>query len=167
MNRGASSGRTNSTQQRRLGAAAPALEIDRVTKRYDDDAVVNDLSFTVRPGRVTGFLGPNGVGKSTTMKILFGLAAADEGTATIGGTEYPELEDPARTVGVVLEPNAFHPGRSGRNHLRILADGGRFPTERVQEMLSVVGLDDAADPARGRVLDGHATTSQPCSGAAR
>jgi ABC-2 type transport system ATP-binding protein len=79
------------------------------------------------------------------MKILLGLAAADEGTATIGGTEYPELEDPARTVGVVLEPNAFHPGRSGRNHLRILADGGRFPTERVQEMLSVVGLDDAAD----------------------
>ena len=140
-----SKGRTSSTQQRRLGTAAPALEVDHVTKRYDDDAVVKDLSFTVQPGRVTGFLGPNGAGKSTTMKILLGLASADEGAATIGGTRYRDLEDPARTVGVVLEPNAFHPGRSGRNHLRILADGGGFPKERVQEMLSVVGLADAAD----------------------
>ena len=107
--------------------------------------MVNDVSFTVEPGRVTGFLGPNGAGKSTTMKILLDLASADQGTATIGGMRYRELEDPARTVGVVLEPNAFHPGRSGRNHLRILADGGGFPTERVQEMLSVVGLADAAD----------------------
>lgn len=142
---GTTSGRTSSTQQRPPGTKAPALEIDNVTKRYDDDPVVNDLSFTVQPGRVTGFLGPNGAGKSTTMKILLGLAAADEGTATIGGTGYRDLEDPARTVGVVLEPNAFHPGRSGRNHLRILADGGGFPKERVQEMLSVVGLADAAD----------------------
>lgn len=140
-----SNGRTSSGDRRRPAATAPALEIDHVTKRYDEDAVVNELSFTVQPGRVTGFLGPNGAGKSTTMKILLGLAAADEGTATIGGTSYRDLEDPARTVGVVLEPNAFHPGRSGRNHLRILADGGGFPAERVQEMLSVVGLDDAAD----------------------
>jgi len=140
-----SSSRTTRTQQRGPSTAAPALEIDHVTKSYDDDTVITDLSFTVQPGRVTGFLGPNGAGKSTTMKILLDLASADEGSATIGGTRYRDLEDPARTVGVVLEPNAFHPGRSGRNHLRILADGGGFPTERVQEMLTVVGLADAAD----------------------
>jgi len=139
------SGSTNSTQHRRTGVASLALEIDHVTKRYDDDVVVADLSFTVQPGRVTGFLGPNGAGKSTTMKILLDLASADQGSATIGGTRYRDLPDPARTVGVVLEPNAFHPGRSGRNHLRILADGGGFPTERVDELLSVVGLADAAD----------------------
>lgn len=136
-------GSTNSTKQHRVTGGA--LEIEHVTKRYDDDVVVDDLSFTVQPGRVTGFLGPNGAGKSTTMKILLDLASADQGTATIGGTRYRDLQDPARTVGVVLEPNAFHPGRSGRNHLRILADGGGFPTERVQELLSVVGLADAAN----------------------
>ena len=103
------------------------LEIQQVTKRYGHDVVVDDLSFTVRPGRVTGFLGPNGAGKSTTMKILLDLASADHGHASIGGTRYRDLADPARTVGVVLEPNAFHPGRSGRNHLRVLADGAGHP----------------------------------------
>ena len=92
------------------------LEIEHVTKRYGKDVVVDDLTFTVPPGRVTGFLGPNGAGKSTTMKILLDLAKADGGHATIGGTRYRDIKDPARTVGVVLEPNAFHPGRSGRNH---------------------------------------------------
>ena len=122
-------GRTSGSQDHRPGVTGLPLEIDHVTKRYDDDVVVADLSFTVKPGRVTGFLGPNGAGKSTTMKILLDLASADHGSATIGGTRYRDLPDPARTVGVVLEPNAFHPGRSGRNHLRILADGGGFPTE--------------------------------------
>lgn len=122
-----------------------AIEIDHVTKRYGRNVVVDDLSFTVRPGRVTGFLGPNGAGKSTTMKILLDLASADRGTATIGGSRYRELRDPARTVGVVLEPNAFHPGRSGRNHLRILADAAGLPVARVDEMLALVGLASAAD----------------------
>jgi len=125
--------------------AGHALEITRVTKRYGRNVVVDDLSFTVEPGRVTGFLGPNGAGKSTLMKILLDLASADKGKATIGGRRYRDLPDPARTVGVVLEPNAFHPGRSGRNHLRILAKGGGFPTERIDEMLWLVGLGDAAD----------------------
>lgn len=120
------------------------LEIEHVTKRYGRETVVKDLSFEVRPGRVTGFLGPNGAGKSTTMKILLDLASADRGRATIGGTRYRDLRDPARTVGVVLEPNAFHPGRSGRDHLRILADGAREPQERVDEMLVLVGLEKAA-----------------------
>jgi ABC-2 type transport system ATP-binding protein len=107
--------------------------------------VVDDLSFTVQPGRITGFLGPNGAGKSTLMKILLDLASADGGSATIGGARYRDLRDPARTVGVVLEPNAFHPGRTGRKHLGILACGGGFPADRIDEMLLLVGLDDAAD----------------------
>ena len=105
-----------------------SLQIENLTKRYRHDVVVDDLSFPVQPGRVTGFLGPNGAGKSTTLKILLDLASANRGRATIGGTRYRDLDDPVRTVGVVLEPNAFHPGRSGRNHLRILADGDRKST---------------------------------------
>src|SRR5687768_10474314 len=92
------------------------LEIEHVTKRYGPEVVVDNLSFTVAPGRVTGFLGPNGAGKSTTMKILLDLASAGSGHATIAGTRYRDLTDPARTVGVALEPNAFFPGCSGRNH---------------------------------------------------
>ena len=125
------------------------LVIDHVTKRYGDHAVLDDLSFTVEPGRITGFLGPNGSGKSTTMKVLLDLAAADEGTATIGRRRYRDLPDPAGTVGVVLEPNAFHPGRSGRNHLRILAQAAGQPAVRVEETLAGVGLRPEA--ARRRV----------------
>ena len=121
------------------------LEIQQVTKRYGHDVVVDDLSFTVRPGRVTGFLGPNGAGKSTTMKILLDLASADQGHASIGGTRYRDLADPARTVGVVLEPNAFHPGRSGRNHLQVLADGAGIPAAHIDDLLGMVGLTRAAD----------------------
>ena len=121
------------------------LEFDHVTKRYGHDVVVDDLTFIVRPGRVTGFLGPNGAGKSTTMKILLDLARADGGTATVGRSRYQRLDDPARTVGVVLEPNAFHPGRSGRNHLLVLADALAIPPTRVDEMLEMVELGPAAD----------------------
>ena len=121
------------------------LDVDHVTKRYGRNVVVDDVSFTVQPGRVTGFLGPNGSGKSTTMKILLDLAAANHGRATVGGRRYRELPDPARTVGVVLEPNAFHPGRSARNHLLILADTSGIPHSRVEETLELVGLGDAAD----------------------
>jgi ABC-2 type transport system ATP-binding protein len=120
------------------------LVIDHVSKSYGSRLVVEDLTFTVMPGRVTGFLGPNGAGKSTTMKVLLGLARASAGRATIGDRLYRDLLDPARTVGVVLEPNAFHPGRSGRNHLRVLADAGGFPLRRVDEVLELVGLADAA-----------------------
>jgi ABC-2 type transport system ATP-binding protein len=124
------------------------LKIENVTKRYRKRTVVEDLVFTVEPGRVTGFLGPNGAGKSTTMKILLDLAAADHGRTTIGGTRYRELRDPVRTVGVLLE-HAYHPGRSGRNHLRILADGSGIPQARVDEMLDLVGLAEAADRHAG------------------
>jgi ABC-2 type transport system ATP-binding protein len=122
-----------------------SLELEHLTKRYGHQRVVEDLSFTVHPGRVTGFLGPNGSGKSTTMKMLLDLASIDRGRATISGARYRDLPEPTHTVGVVLEPNAFHPGRSGRNHLRILADGGGFAAARVDELLDLVGLAPAAD----------------------
>lgn len=125
------------------------LSVTDVTKRYGGVAVVENLSFDVEPGRITGFLGPNGSGKSTTMKILLGLASADNGTATIGGRCYRELADPAGTVGVVIEPNAFHPGRTGRNHLQIQALAAGIGADRVDASLAAVGLDDRA--ARRRV----------------
>ena len=137
--------RTASIGTREPDGVGRELEIEHVTKRYGPNVVVDDLSFRVQPGRVTGFLGPNGAGKSTLMKILLDLASADHGKTSIGGMRYRDLPDPVRTVGVVLEPNAFHPGRSGRNHLRILASGGGFPEERVDEMLWLVGLGDAAE----------------------
>jgi len=124
------------------------LNVEHMSKNYGDEVAVDDLSFTVEPGRVTGFLGPNGAGKSTTMKILLDLASADRGSATIGGTRYRELRDPARTVGVILE-HAYHPARSGRNHLRILADATGIPHSRVDEMLELVGLAHASDRAAG------------------
>jgi ABC-2 type transport system ATP-binding protein len=138
---------------RRTGATVPdagyRLEVEHVTKRYGENTVVDDLSFSVPPGRVTGFLGPNGSGKSTTMKILLDLAAADEGRASIGGRRYRELADPARTVGAMIESDAFHPGRSGRNHLRILADATGISHHRVDDMLEQVDLGAAADRRAG------------------
>jgi ABC-2 type transport system ATP-binding protein len=121
------------------------IDIEHVTKRYGKNLVLDDLSFRVRPGRVTGFLGPNGAGKSTLMKILLDLAAADRGRATIGGTRYRDLPNPTSTVGVVLEPNAFHPGRTARDHLKILADASGVPFDRVEEMLELVELAHAAE----------------------
>ena len=126
------------------------ISVEGVTKTYGgDSAVVDDLSFVVAPGRVTGFLGPNGAGKSTTMKILLGLAAPTSGRATIGGRAYSELEDPIGTVGASVEADAFHPGRSGRNHLRILADSTGTPLERVDEVLEQVDLSHAANRRAG------------------
>ncbi len=119
------------------------LVVQHFTKCYGDHTVVDDLTFTVEPGRVTGFLGPNGSGKSTTMKMMLDLATANRGRATIGGQRYRELSDPARTVGAMIESEAFHPGRSGRNHLRILADATGIPHRRVDEVLEEVGLKDA------------------------
>ena len=121
------------------------LDFENVTKSYGREVVLDNLTISVQPGRVTGFLGPNGAGKSTAMKILLDLARADHGLATIGGQRYREMTDPARSVGVVLEPNAFHPGRSGRNHLLVLADGAGIDPTRIGEMLESVGLTHAAD----------------------
>ncbi len=125
------------------------IVFEHVSKSYGGSAAVDDLSFVVEPGRVTGFLGPNGAGKSTTMKILLGLAAPTGGRATIGGLTYGELPDPTGTVGASVEADAFHPGRSGRNHLRILADATDTPLERVDEVLELVDLAVAADRHAG------------------
>jgi len=125
------------------------ISIEHVTKSYGGAVVVDDLSFVVKPGRVTGFLGPNGAGKSTTMKILLGLASPTGGQATIGGFAYGELADPTGTVGASVESDAFHPGRSGRNHLRILADATDTPAERVDEVLELVELSGAANRRAG------------------
>jgi ABC-2 type transport system ATP-binding protein len=132
------------------GGPGLQLVVEHVTKRYGHTTVVDDLSFTVEPGRVTGFLGPNGSGKSTTMKVLLDLAKANHGHASIGGRRYRDLADPARTVGVVLEPNAFHPGRSAKKHLEILADTAAVPLARVTEVLELVGLAAFADRHVGK-----------------
>ena len=140
--------RTNS-----YGGAAAArsypISIEHVTKEYSGSAVVEDMSFVAQPGRVTGFLGPNGAGKSTTMRILLGLASATKGSATIGGIAYRDIPDPTGTVGASVESDAFHPGRSGRNHLRILADATGTSVERVDEVLDLVELSHAANRNAG------------------
>jgi ABC-2 type transport system ATP-binding protein len=122
-----------------------AVEIRDLHKHFGSVKAVNGLSFDVAPGRVTGFLGPNGAGKSTTLRALLGLIRPTEGTATFGGRRYDELDHPSRQVGAVLEDASFHPGRTGRNHLRVLAVTGEHPAARVDEVLSAVGLSGAAD----------------------
>lgn len=129
--------------------SALLLRFDGLTKKYGKRTVVDDLSFTVEPGRVTGFLGPNGSGKSTTMKILLGLTNAQSGHATIGGRRYRDLDEPSQMVGAALETNSFHPGRTGRNHLRIVAQTTGVSFGRVDETLDIVGLVDAADRRAG------------------
>jgi ABC-2 type transport system ATP-binding protein len=121
-----------------------AVEISEISKRFGSVQAVSGLSFEVAAGRVTGFLGPNGAGKSTTLRILLGLVHADGGDATFSGRHYGELDHPSREVGAVLEDASFHPGRSGRNHLRTLAAAGEHPAERVDQVLEEVGLADAA-----------------------
>jgi ABC-2 type transport system ATP-binding protein len=116
-----------------------------LTKRYRDTVAVDDLSFTVQPGRVTGFLGPNGAGKSTTMRLLLGLDAPTVGAALIDGLPYRELPSPLRTVGALLDAGAVDPARSGRNHLAWLAASNRIHPRRIEEVLALVGLESAAD----------------------
>jgi ABC-2 type transport system ATP-binding protein len=122
-----------------------AIEINGISKRFGSVQAVSDLSFEVEVGRVTGFLGPNGAGKSTTLRILLGLVHADGGSATFHGRNYEKLAEPSAEVGAVLEDASFHPGRSGRNHLRILAAAGGHPASRVDEVLELVGIAEAGD----------------------
>ena len=120
------------------------IAVERLTKRYGSTVAVADLSFEAAAGRVTGFLGPNGAGKSTTLRTLLGLVRQSSGSATISGQRYRALDDPSRRVGAVLETQTFHPGRSGRNHLRTIQTAARLPRSRVEEMLALVELQDAA-----------------------
>jgi ABC-2 type transport system ATP-binding protein len=120
------------------------IAVEDLHKRYGKTLAVDGLSFTVEPGKVVGFLGPNGAGKTTTLRILLGLVHANSGQATILGKRYAQLERPFCQVGAVLEASGFHPGRKARNHLRILAQAGRAPKQRVDEVLETVGLQGAA-----------------------
>jgi len=125
--------------------ATAVVDVRGLTKRYGNVVAVDGLTFALQPGTITGFLGPNGAGKSTTMRLLLGLATPTAGKALVFGRPYAELEHPVRRVGAVLESGDFDPGRSGRNHLRALALATAIPTDRVEELLELVGLRTAAD----------------------
>lgn len=127
----------------------PSIEVKSLTKRFGSVVAVDDLSFSVVPGRVTGFLGPNGAGKTTTLRALLGLVQPTSGSALINGHRYKELRSPAKTVGAVLEATGFHPGRTARNHLRIIAIEAGIPKRRVDEVLDLVGLSEEAERAVG------------------
>ena len=118
-----------------------------LTKRYGDKTAVDDLSFEVRPGVVTGFLGPNGAGKSTTMRLMLDLDYGG-GQTRFDGRRFHEIRHPMREIGTVLEARAFHPTRSARNHLRMLAAANAVSTRRVDEVLTLVGLADVASRSR-------------------
>ncbi len=120
------------------------ITTEGLTKVFARVRAVTDLTVRVRPGRVTGFLGPNGAGKTTTLRMLLGLVAPTQGRALVGGVAYADLPDPTRTVGASLEATSFHPGRSGRNHLRVVALAAGLPEGRVDECLELTGLSGAA-----------------------
>jgi ABC-2 type transport system ATP-binding protein len=128
----------------RPGGPDLVVTVDALTKRYGDVVAVDNLSFSVRRGAVTGFFGPNGAGKTTTLRLLLGLAKPTAGEALVFGRQYRDLDHPARRVGAVLESNDFHPGRSGRDHLRALALAAGLPSRRVEEVLALVDLVGAA-----------------------
>ncbi|MFB7895366.1 ABC transporter ATP-binding protein [Streptomyces xiamenensis] len=125
------------------------IEAKNLTKRYGEKTAVADLSFSVEPGKVTGFLGPNGAGKSTTMRLLLGLDRPDSGDATIGGRHYQDLPQPLRVAGALLEAKAVHTGRSAYNHLLCLAQTQGLGTKRVDEVLELVGLKEVARKRAG------------------
>ena len=123
--------------------------VDHLSKAFGAVQAVDDLSFTVSPGRVTGFLGPNGAGKTTTLRMLLGLVRPSAGHATIGGRSYHDIPAPQRVVGAALEAASFHPGRSARDHLRVFAPQAGVPDSRCDEVLELVGLSAVASRRAG------------------
>ena len=120
------------------------ITVSGLTKKYGERTVVDDVSFELESGTVTGFLGPNGAGKTTTMRMVTGLVPATSGRALINGRPYTSLANPGAVMGTLLDASAVHPGRTGRVHLRLLADTIGVPASRVDEVLELVGLTDAA-----------------------
>jgi ABC-2 type transport system ATP-binding protein len=118
------------------------IEVEHLTKRFRKTTAVDDLSFKVRDGAITGFLGPNGAGKTTTLRIVLGLVRPTSGRATVKGQPYRRLADPLSQVGAVLEASSFHPGRSGRDHLRVVATAAGIDRRRVEEVLALVQLTE-------------------------
>ena len=131
-------------EDRGSAKAGPVVSVQNLTKRYGDVVAVEDLTFALEPGTITGFLGPNGAGKSTTLRLLLGLARPTSGAALVFGSRYADLDQPARQVGAVLESSDFDPGRSGRNHLRAIALAIGIDFGRVEEVLELVDLGEAA-----------------------
>ncbi|HET7303302.1 MAG TPA: ABC transporter ATP-binding protein [Segeticoccus sp.] len=140
---------TTPTGARAATREGARVQVAGLTKRFGSFTAVDDLSFDVEPGRITGFLGPNGAGKTTTLRMLLGLVHPTSGTATIAGRRYVDLPEPMQTVGAALEATNFHPGRSGRDHLRVLADAAGVPGSRVDELLETVGIPAAARKRAG------------------
>jgi ABC-2 type transport system ATP-binding protein len=126
------------------------IDIAHLTKRHGSKLAVDDISFTVVPGRVTGFLGPNGAGKSSTLRVLLGLDSADAGTALIGGKPYRKLRNPLRTVGALIDGSGAHRSRTARAHLSWVARSNGIPKSRVGEVLEAVGLSEAATKRVGK-----------------
>jgi ABC-2 type transport system ATP-binding protein len=126
------------------------IEAHQLTKRYGDKLAVDQLSFTVRPGVVTGFLGPNGAGKSTTMRMIMGLDGPSAGDVTVNGRHYHDLPWPLHEVGALLEAKAIHPGRSAQAHLQMLAEANHIARSRVSEVLDIVGLTSVARRRAGK-----------------
>ncbi len=120
------------------------IVVSGLTKQFPKVRAVDDLSFTVEPGRVTGFLGPNGSGKTTTLRMMLNLVTPTAGGSTISGSRYADLAEPLGTVGAVLEASSAHKGRTGRNHLRIVCAAAGYPLRRADEVLDLVGLNSAA-----------------------
>jgi ABC-2 type transport system ATP-binding protein len=125
------------------------IELDRLTKVYGDRVAVDDLTVTVEPGRVTGFLGPNGSGKTTTLRCVLGLTRPTSGTATVLGRPFRDLPHPMRRVGALVDPRARHPGRTAAAHLRVLAQSNGLPAGRVDDVIDLVGLASVADEKVG------------------
>ena len=125
------------------------IEAHQLTKRYGDKTAVEDLSFTVRPGLVTGFLGPNGAGKSTTMRMILGLDRPTSGSVTVNGRPYVDHQAPLRQVGALLDAKAVHTGRSAADHLRVMAATTGIGRARVEEVIDLVGLRDVAERRAG------------------
>ena len=127
------------------GSRDPVVRVSSLTKRYGEVVAVDDVTFSLAAGTVTGFLGPNGAGKTTTLRVLLGLAEPTGGEALAFGRRYRELDQPVQRIGAVLESNDFHPGRSGRDHLRTLALAAEIAPRRVEEVLALVEIEAVAD----------------------
>src|ERR1039458_1368950 len=125
------------------------LKASNLTKHYGKKVAVDNISFNIETGKVTGFLGPNGAGKSTTMRLMLGLDNG-AGSTTFDGKRLHEYAQPSQAVGILLEAKAYHPTRSAKNHLRVLATAGSVPLSRVDEVLDTVGLKDVGSKRPGK-----------------